>query len=692
MKKLVAIIASVLAVASVLVGFQIAGPAAQQERASALSGSSFQAGNIISDANFYDGDSMSAAQIQSFLSSQIGTCASSSCLNVGKFSMNSRGSDPMCGAVTGGSNLSAAVMISRVAVACGISPKVIMVTLQKEQTLINGSVARNPSASRLERAMGYACPDNAGGHCDPAYAGVGNQVYWSAWQWKRYGNPAGTTNYFTWFNPGGVRQIQYNVPTSCGTKPVSVQNKATAALYYYTPYTPNTAALNNLYGTGDSCSAYGNRNFWRLYSDWFGSPTENAKPIGSLDAVTGGGEVVNVRGWAIDTTTTAATKVHVYVDSKASQIMANTSRSDVGRAHPGYGNSHGFSSAVVATPGSHKVCVYAVSVDGARNTTLGCKTVTVVKASPFGSIDTAQAVPGGVRVRGWAIDPNAQTTSIGVQVAVGSTTTKVTANQARGDVARVYPAAGAAHGFDRVFPAATGTQKVCVTGVNVGAGQDKLLRDCVSVRAVGSVPTGRVDSLTTTAKAIQLRGWAIDGDSAAPINVDVYVDGVGRRIAANVARSDMARAYPAYGAAHGFSASIAAAPGPHQVCVYAINVGAGSGNPTLQCATVEVGSAPVGSLDSATAVSGGVAVKGWAWDADTTAPVAVHVYVDTAMTPTTANQARGDVQRAHPAAGANRGFATTVGAAPGAHRVCVYGIDANGGTNTTLGCSTVTVR
>jgi hypothetical protein len=691
-KKVVAIIASVLAAASVLVGLQLSGPIGGQESASALTGSSFSAGNIISDANFYDGDAMSAAQIQSFLSSQIGTCASSSCLNVGRFSMNSRGSDPMCGAVSGGSNLSAAVMISRVAVACSISPKVILVTLQKEQTLVNGSVARNPSASRLERAMGYACPDNAGGHCDPAYAGVGNQVYWSAWQWKRYGNPAGTTNYFTWFNPGGTRQIQYNVPTSCGTKSVAVQNKATAALYYYTPYTPNTAALDNLYGTGDSCSAYGNRNFWRLYSDWFGSPTENAKPIGSLDAVTGGGEVVNVRGWAIDTTTAASTKVHVYVDSAATQIIANTSRSDVGRAHPGYGNAHGFSSAVVAAPGRHKVCVYAVSVDGARNTTLGCTTVTVAKASPFGSIDTAQAVPGGVRVRGWAIDPNAQTSSIAVQVAVGSTTTKLTANGARGDVARVYPAAGAAHGFDRVIPTTTGTQRVCVTGVNVGAGADKLLKDCVSVRAIGSVPTGRVDSMTGTTKGIELRGWAIDGDTTASINVDVYVDGVGRRIPAKTARSDMARAYPAYGAAHGFATTITAAPGPHQVCVYAINVGAGSDNPTLACDTVQVGSAPVGSLDSATAVSGGVAVTGWAWDADTTAPIAVHVYVDSAMTPTTANQPRGDVQRAHPAAGANRGFVATVGAASGSHQVCAYGIDANGGTNTTLGCSTVTVR
>ncbi|MEY4398046.1 MAG: hypothetical protein RLZ53_622, partial [Actinomycetota bacterium] len=37
-------------------------------------------------------------------------------------------------------------------------------------------------------------------------------------------------------------------------------------------YTPNTAALNNLWGTGDGCSAYGNRNFWRTFWTWFGSP------------------------------------------------------------------------------------------------------------------------------------------------------------------------------------------------------------------------------------------------------------------------------------------------------------------------------------------------------------------------------------------------------------------------------------
>jgi uncharacterized protein Veg len=55
-------------------------------------------------------------------------------------------------------------------------------------------------------------------------------------------------------------------------------------LYKYTPYTPNAAALNNLYGLGDNCSAYGNRNFWRYFTDWFGSTQ-----FGNLVRTAGGG-------------------------------------------------------------------------------------------------------------------------------------------------------------------------------------------------------------------------------------------------------------------------------------------------------------------------------------------------------------------------------------------------------------------
>lgn len=693
MKKVVAIIASVLAVASVLVGFQLSGPNASQEPASAVTGSSFSAGNIISDANFYDGGAMTAAQIQSFLSAQVGTCASSSCLSNGKFSMNSRGSDPMCRAVTGGSNLTAAVMISRVAAACSISPKVILVTLQKEQTLVSGATARNPSAARLERAMGYACPDNVGGHCDPAYAGVGNQVYWSAWQWKRYGNPAGTSNYFTWFNPGGVRQIQYNVPTSCGTKSVSVQNKATAALYYYTPYTPNTAALNNLYGTGDSCSAYGNRNFWRMYTDWFGSPTASAKPIGRLDSVQDAGDAVAVRGWAIDPTTTAATRVHVFVDSSGAGYTANASRPDVGKAYPGSGNSHGYDLTIAATPGKHQVCASAISVDGTKNQSLGCKSVTVTKASPDGRVDSVTTVVGGVAVRGWTYDPNQPKTALTVKVSVGGKVTTIPANRTRADVGKAYPAAGAVHGYEATVPAVSGNAKVCVTAVNVGAGHDAQLGTCTTVRAVASAPDGRVDQVAPVSGGVSVRGWAIDGDTAKPINVDVYVDGVGKRFPADVVRSDIGAAYPAFGAAHGYQATVAAKPGPHQVCVYAINTGAGSANTTLGCRTVQVASPPAGRLDSVTPGAGAVTVNGWAYDPDTgAAPIALRVTVGKATTAAKTGAARPDVQKVYPAAGAKAGYAAKVAAPTGVSQVCVTAVDPGGASDTALGCKSVTVQ
>lgn len=76
------------------------------------------------------------------------------------------------------------------------------------------------------------------------------------WQWVPYKT--------------GNRTIGYNPSASCGNTIVAIENASTAALYNYTPYLPNAAALTNLYGTGDSCSAYGNRNFWRMFNDWFG--------------------------------------------------------------------------------------------------------------------------------------------------------------------------------------------------------------------------------------------------------------------------------------------------------------------------------------------------------------------------------------------------------------------------------------
>jgi hypothetical protein len=77
----------------------------------------------------------------------------------------------------------------------------------------------------------------------------------------------------TWYTPYivGTNFIRYNPNAACGGTNVTIANRSTQALYNYTPYQPNQAALNAGYGNGDSCSAYGNRNFYLYFTDWFGS-------------------------------------------------------------------------------------------------------------------------------------------------------------------------------------------------------------------------------------------------------------------------------------------------------------------------------------------------------------------------------------------------------------------------------------
>ena len=88
-------------------------------------------------------------------------------------------------------------------------------------------------------------------------------------QWSRYRVRPGAST-----TTGPARRS-----TSCGTSsspaaaaaPVTIENTATASLYNYTPYQPNAAALAAYPGTGDACSAYGNRNFFFLFHKYFGS-------------------------------------------------------------------------------------------------------------------------------------------------------------------------------------------------------------------------------------------------------------------------------------------------------------------------------------------------------------------------------------------------------------------------------------
>ncbi|TDW30692.1 hypothetical protein [Cryobacterium psychrophilum] len=238
-------------------------PATQAEAANA---SFFDPGNIISDAVFFDGGSMSAGSVQTFLSDRVTTCRSGyTCLKDYRQDTPTKSAIAgRCAEYSGRTSESAADIIAKVGVACGISQKAILVLLEKEQGLVSDTW---PTSRQYRSATGYGCPDTA--DCDANYYGFFNQVYAAALQFQYYAANPTRWNHV----PGRVNSVRFHPNSACGSSSVFIQNQATAGLYNYTPYQPNRAALSNLYGTGDSCSSYGNRNFWRMFSDWFGDPT-----------------------------------------------------------------------------------------------------------------------------------------------------------------------------------------------------------------------------------------------------------------------------------------------------------------------------------------------------------------------------------------------------------------------------------
>lgn len=248
---------------------------------SAIDPDDFNPGRIIDDLVFTNSDSMTITQIQDFLESKVPECDTNGDKThngVLRKNYSSTNKPPFTclkdyyenpttqennygGAPKPSGAKSAARIIWEAGQNHDINPQVLIVTLQKENSLVTDDW---PWEGQFERAMGYGCPDTA--PCDAEYFGFANQVNKAAWQFRRYlDNPSGY-NYAV-----GSRYVQYHPSSSCGGKTISIQTAATAALYNYTPYQPNTTSLNNYPGTGNSCSSYGNRNFWFKFQEWFGS-------------------------------------------------------------------------------------------------------------------------------------------------------------------------------------------------------------------------------------------------------------------------------------------------------------------------------------------------------------------------------------------------------------------------------------
>ena len=200
-------------------------------------------------------------------------------------------------------------------------------------------------------------------------------------------------------------------------------------------------------------------------------------------------------------------------------------------------------------------------------------------------------------------------------------------------------------------------------------------------------PVGRVDVVRRVPGGVVIGGWALDPDTPQSIAVHLYRNGVYFGVIADRARPDVAGAFPGWGPNHGFVVTIPALSGHNTICAYGINIARGHNSP-LGCFGVTVAHDPVGVLDLGQGTDAAtMSVAGWAFDPDTSGPVAIHIYVDgIASVFVVAQEPRPDVGAAHPGYGDAHGFRAPVPSRRD-QQVCVYAVNAAGpGRSVLLGC------
>jgi|GEM_PF-1224548 len=417
-------------------------------------------------------------------------------------------------------------------------------------------------------------------------------------------------------------------------------------------------------------------------------------PFGNFEGYRVGAGTITVTGWAIDPDTTGPVDMHVYIDGNgAGRGFANRPRPDVGQAFPAFGPNHGFEITVPISGGPHQVCVYAINTgsNGVENPLFGCKDVNI--GSPIGNLDSAKPAPGGFLADGWSVDLDDTAQSLTVDIRVdGRVAATTVANTSRPDI-DFFLGVGPNHGYRVRVPASPGRRSVTVTARNVGIGADRVIAQ-TTVDVLTGNPFGNLESVTAGPGRVRVAGWLLDPDVVDAVDVHVFVNGGwGGLGVANVARADVAAAFPGYGPVRGFDFTVPAPPGLHTVQVNAINRGPGSDNPVVGTRQVFVGGNPFGNVEIVEGRVGAYRISGWVIDPDTAGPIELHVYVDGEWGGKLfANRSRPDVGMAYPLYGADHGFDVTLPAARGARQVCVYAINAgSGNTNPLLTCRTVPV-
>ena len=677
--------ASAILIAMTCVVLDLAGIGSQ---AQAVTADQWRAGNIISNADFFNGAAMSAPQVAAFLNDKGANCVNSSvpCIkNYTTSTPSTPAESNLCDAMPATSSSSAAQIIDNVGRACGISQKVILVMIAKESGLITTT---SPTPSMYQTTTGFACPDTA--PCDTAYYGFFNQVYRMARQFKRYAANPTQFGYIA----GRYNQILYHPNAACGSSTVYIENQATANLYIYTPYQPNGAALANLYGSGDSCSAYGNRNFWRFYSDWFGAPPAQPAidPQGALDSATPGADgAVRVQGWGYDgSQPISPVTVRFTADGNPiGSVVANAPKPEL--AYYGIPGNHGYDiTFAVPVHGAVTICATAVNIDGGSDVQVGCRQVTVTHPSidPIGDLRTATSANGSIAVTGWAADGSDWWQTVTVVFTVNDQLVGYTAaNQPFADLA--YYGIPGDHGFAaQVPPLVNGDNLVCAYASNILGGSTTSI-GCRKVSAdVPGSPTGYLENVTQdNAGTVILSGYAFDQSHLYDTVQMVFtMDGVQvGGIPASEPRPELAW----YGVPgnHGFRGAVTPTrSGWVTYCATAKNVGPGA-DKSLGCKTVGLvlPGSPIGAIETVARVGSLATVKGWAWDMSAPLdPITAMVTVNGAITGfTLANQPKPVL--AYYGIPGNHGYSIQTAAKAG-DSVCVFAFNVGPGENRLLGC------
>ena len=307
-----------------------------------------------------------------------------------------------------------------------------------------------------------------------------------------------------------------------------------------------------------------------------------------------------------------------------------------------------------------------------------------------GVVDTLTVSSAGrLAVSGWAYDRRTpDPTGIVIDVNGQPVLTSAT-SVSRLDVQSVFTAAPPNSGFDLVADLPDGDDTVCVYAAESSYGALRRLT-CQSFR-VNNNPRGALESVTASSGSVAFSGWSLDPNTTDPISVQIFVDGtLASTVTADVSRPDIAAANPGSGPLHGFNGSTPVSDGPHRVCAYGINTGAGSANPLLGCRSV--GSSiptenPIGGIDAIS--SGGLNgfMLGWTIDRDSTGPISARVTVNgrTAAL-VTAGATRAGLSGVYPEYGDAHGFFVGYRLDPGPNRVCLVGVNVGPGTDSTIAC------